>query len=422
MRLRIFLEEAVKLVMTEIDRTKYYLEGKEALSRLAMTICHDQEMAKMLGEIFDILGEYGRLEIRKGRSRFLEREYVEGMYWDGGLVSREMMNDPQNLRANLEDALILISDLDIKEPADILPLLQLAVDHQLTSLVLLANEVTDRALSVLLANKERIGITVVKAPGMSLDDKLGAMEDLAALTGGFPLYKGAGDHLKGARLENLGKARRIWANMQSLVIVGGKGDSRLLRQHIQRLRSAYANAQDGNVRKKLLVRIGKLLGGSATLFIGDVSPLALDARKELAEHTAEAMRGAMQEGVVAGGGISLLSCRSVLNERMKQVEDVDARAAYKILFKALEEPLRVIVENAGEDSRDVLAELKHLPDGWGYDVNTREYVEVASAGICDSSAVVQRAIYSAVHGAALALTTDVLVHRRIRPESISTTS
>jgi chaperonin GroEL len=422
MRLRIFLEEAARQVLNEIERMKFHLEGKEALTRLAMTICHDPEMARMMGEIFDILGEYGRLEIRKGSARFLEREYVEGMYWDGGLVSREMINDPQNLRASLDDALILISDLEIKEPAEFLPLLELAVKHQINRLVLLAAEVTDRAISTLLTNKERVEVIVVKIPGNSLDDRIGALEDLAVLTGGKPLLKSAGDQLKHASLDNLGKSRRFWANMHNLVIVGGKGDSRVLRKHIAQLRAAYANASDTQVRKKLLVRIGKLLGGSATLFIGDISPVAVDTRKELAEHTAEAMRGAMLEGVIPGGGVSLFNCRVALAEGIQSVEDVDRRAAFKILYKALEVPMRVILENAGEDSHEIMAEVKKVPRGWGYDVQSRTFVDMASAGICDSSAVLRESVFRAVHGAALALTTDVLVHRRIRPESIGKTS
>ncbi len=203
MRLRIFLEEAGKLVLDEIERMKFHLEGDEALTQLALTICHDPALAKMMGEIFNIIGEYGRLEIRTGRSRNLEREYIEGMYWDGGLVSREMINDQQNLRAYLEDAPILISDLDVKEPADFLPLLKFAIENQMKSLVFLGAEVTDRALSILHANKDRVEIIVVKAPGLSSDDRLASMEDFATLTGGRPLIKAAGDQLKSVRLGTL---------------------------------------------------------------------------------------------------------------------------------------------------------------------------------------------------------------------------
>jgi chaperonin GroEL len=163
------------------------------------------------------------------------------------------------------------------------------------------------------------------------------------------------------------------------------------------------------------------MGGSATLWVGGSTPTAVEARKELAEHTAEAMRGALRDGVVAGGGVALLACRPILQKRALQAVDVDQRAAYSILAKSLGEPARVILENAGLDSHEIFAQMRQAGPGYGYDIGQGEIVDMVDAGICDSAAVIREAVYSAVHGAALALTTDVLVHRRLIHESIATT-
>lgn len=442
MRLRHYLEEAFKVLDTELAQRVEFLEGKQALSQLALTICHDLEMAKLMGEIFDIIGEFGRLEIRKGNSRQLEREYVEGMYWEGGLVSREFITEPEKTRAAFDEALILVSDLDIQEPKELIPLLEMlpgipektirggdlklagekpAGNGRMPALFLMTANITDRALSILLANRQKVPVITVKIPGITIDAHRAALEDIAVLTGAQPLIKQAGNRLENVTFEHLGKARRIWANLNNLVIVGGKGDARQLRQHIASLRASYNNQQDPQNRKHLLERIGKLLGGSATLWVGDTTPLAVDARKEVAERTADAMRGAMREGVVPGGGAAFLEIRGALQERMHQVADLDQRTAYSILYRALEAPTRVLLENAGLDSFEVMAQIRQAGSGWGCDVLTGMLVNMRQAGIYDSAAVTRQALFSAVHGAALALTTDVLVHRRIRPESISKT-
>lgn len=422
MGLRQHLEAGLRLLLKEIDQQVTHLHGKQALAGLARTICYDDELAKMMGEIFDIIGAYGRLEVRKGSGRELIREYVEGMYWDGGLRSREMGNAESGLRANLENAAVLITDLDIETPEDLLPLLQTALENKITQVLLVSSTLSERAMSILLSkvNQEKVFVVAVKVPGMTIEAQRDALEDLAILTGGTPLLKATGDRLEALRLEHFGHARRAWADTAFFGIIGGRGSARQMREHIARLRQTYRAAENGNDRKYLLERLGKLMGGSATLFIGGLSPHAVEKRVELANRTADAMRGAMREGVVPGGGAALLACRAALNASAYSDEDSDARAARTILLHGLEAPFRAISENAGIWPGRALAEIDRSAPGAGLDVTTNQVVDMRAAGILDAAPVVKGALRSAISGAALALTTEAIIHIKNPPEGYNT--
>ena len=424
MRLHQFLDEGATLIDTELKKQTIRLRGKKQLSGLAATITNDTEMANYLGEIFDIIGAYGRLELRKGRSRELEREYVEGIYWDAAIISREMIYDKSENKTIFEDTHILVSDLDIQDPQELLPLMDLCVRNGIKDLLLVCTGISDRALGLLFLkpNLEKLKIAAVKSPEMSMTARIGALNDLAILTGAQVLASSANDTLENVKLEHLGRARRAWANVDNFGIIGGKGDPRRLREHIASLRQGYANIQDPDDRKKILERLGKLMGGSATLWVGDLTPNAVEMRKELASRAAEAMRGAMRDGVVPGGGVALLNCRAVIRQALQGLTDSDELAAYRILIKALEEPFRVLVMNGGGDLDEISPAVKAAGPGFGYDVVKKEIVDMVKANIYDVAPVVKAAVYAAVHGAALAITTDVVIHRKNPPESLATTS
>ena len=417
-RLRHHLEAAQAEIEAELDKQVTHLEGKEALAHLAQTICYDPPLAKILGEIFDIVGEYGQLDIRPGRSRELEREYGEGMYWDGGVVSRAMFSEPVQRRAQLENAFVLCTDLEVKEAQDLAPVLEMAVGAGCENLLLVAASVSERALAVLQANRQKIKVVAVKAPALDAITRSEALGDLALLTGGRAFFKAAGDTLSSVVRADLGQARRAWADMDNFGIVGGKGDPRRLRRHIAQLRAGIAGVDDPPTRKRLQTRVGKLLGGSAVLWVGANTPLDLEARKALAERTAEAMRGAIRGGVVPGGGAALLACRPMLQRKKRAAEDVDERMAYHILLAAVEAPVRALLENAGFKPDNVLAQMDAR---LGFDVLRRQVVDMAQAGLYDAASVVKAALFSAIHGAALALTVDVLVHQSKPPAVYHTT-
>jgi chaperonin GroEL len=421
MGLRQYFDDGLVSVLRALDGMTVQLQGKQKLAGLARTICYDDDLARMLGEIFDVIGAYGRLEVRKGHGKELVREYVEGMYWDSGFRSRQMTNAENGLRANLENAAILISDLEIETPEQLIPLLNLAVKNNLKQIFLVSSTLSDRAMGILLAkpNQEKVFVVAVKTPGMTIDVQRDALEDLAILTGGRPLIKAAGDSLEQLTLDDLGRARRIWADKIAFGIIGGRGEPRTLRQHIATLRSTYRTAPQDD-RKKLLERIGKLMGGSATLYVGGLSPTSIDERVELAKRTAEAMRGAMRDGVIVGGGVALLACRDILEPYTHNTEDPDQRASYSIMIQALEAPFRTLVENAGCKVEKILAQVEAAGSGFGYDVLARKVMPMAEAGVYDSAPVLKGAVHSAFSSAALALTTDVIIHRKNPPEGLQT--
>jgi chaperonin GroEL len=423
MVLRRHLEKGMQAILDELAAMAVHLEGKEKLANIAETICSDPPLAQVLGEIFDITGEYGQLEIRSGRSRELEREYVEGMYWKGGFLSRQMITDHTRQRTELEDAAILISDLEIEDPRQLISMIEAVTRAGIRSLLIIAGKLSDGAMSLLLTasrDPARFQAVAVKAPGKTTYDRAAALEDLTVLSGGCLLASAAGYTLSGITTQDLGRARRVWADQNYFGIIGGKGNPRALRKHIAILRTAFSQADDPDVRKKLRERIGKLMGGSATLRIGGATELEIKTRQELAQRTSDALRGAITDGVLPGGGVALLACRPALQRMLDQSTDPDERAAYRILFKALEEPIRTILTNAGYGASEVMAKIHRVGAGHGFDVRSGQIVDMARAGILDAAGVQKAAVHSAVSSAALALTVDVLVHRKIPKESLET--
>ncbi len=414
MQLKRHLERGMRLILEQLSGQTIQLSGKEKLARLAESLCYDPPLAHYLGEIFDIIGEWGRLEIRKGQSREVVREYVEGMYWDQGLLSREMFTDHSKPRVEFEDAAILISDLEIEEPIQLFPALEMAIRSEIPALLIIAEKLSAKAINFLLKNKdpERFQAIAVRVPGWDKAQKAAALQDLAILTGGRPFIKAAGDTFDRIQPQDLGHARRAWADYKHFGIIGGKGDPRLLRQHIAELRRGYENTEKVRDREALQARIGKLLGGTATLWVGGVTEMEIEARVELAKRTAATMRAAMREGVLPGGGVALLACRPLLRDRLAESTDADERAAYRILITALEEPFRAIVANAGYDASDVMAEVRLAGPGYGFDVTSGQVVDMVQAGIYDVTMVQKAVVFGALTTAAMALTVDVLVLHR----------
>lgn len=414
-RLRYYLEQGLRAILDVLSAMTVPVSGRAQLAQIAYSICYDRELADMLGEILDIVGPYGRVEIRGGRGRELSREYVEGVYWDRGALSRELLPRNADMRLELEEPAIVITDLDFEEPQHLMPALVVAAGAGCKALVIVANRLSERALGLLLLNRQQLGFNVVAVhtPEYS-ESQVGALEDLAILTGGRPFLKATGDTLRHLKPGDLGFARRAWVDFRTFGLIGGQGDPRALRQHVATLRAAHTRADQSSARKKFQERIGRLMGGTATLWIGDVTERAIAARQSLAERTTEALRAALREGVVPGGGVALLNCRAALGREFAAAAESEQRAAYRILSRALEEPLRTIIHNAGCDLSAALAAIDSAPPGYGFDVSQERVVDMTEAGIWDVAAVQKAAITSAVSSAALALTVDTIVHHKER--------
>ena len=422
MLLRHYLEEGLRVTLDQLEAMARPLESEDQLARVAETICHDSNLAKLLGEIFDIIGEYGQLDIQPGRGRELEREYVEGIHWDAGLLSRYFLLEDSNQQVELENAYLLMTDFEIDDAQALVPVLEQVAQSDSPSLMIVARKLSEQALGYLYqVNHSGSGLQVVavKTPFLSADDQQAALTDMALLTGGQAITQVSGQALADVTLEDLGRARRTWANLDHFGVVGGKGDARLLRQHLASLQAYHAREKESENRRKLQQRVGRLLGGSAVLYVGGATETEVETRKELAERTASALRAAIGSGLLPGGGVALLDCRQALKRPSGSKEPIEKRAAYRILSRALEEPLRTILSNAGLEPQDWLAELRLVGPGHGVDVRSGQMVNVVEAGLLDSAEVIKAALHSAISTAALALTIDVLVHRRIVPESVN---
>jgi chaperonin GroEL len=411
MALRRYLEQGLRVVLAELADMARPISGQDQLAQFAFTICHEREMARLLGEIFDIIGEYGSLDVREGRGRELEREYVEGMYWDTQPFSRDMLTP--KLRVEMENAVILVSDATDITADDLVPILQATVAAGDHALLIIAQDLKQDALALLMNNNDpqRLQVVAVKTPYVGTR-QMGTLRDVALLTGARAVLQAAGDAMAHVRYADLGHARRVWAERDYVGIIGGRGDAKALRRHLAELRATFAAATDAEIRRELRQRIGKLQGGSATLWTGGATESEIEANKELAERTAEALRGAMLEGVVPGGGAALLACRPALHRKLAASDDLDERAAYSILLHALEEPTRVLVANAGCDPSKVFADLAKAGPGYGFEVHTEQVLDMVQAGVLDAASVTRTAFTTAVTTAALALTTDVLVNHK----------
>ncbi len=411
MRLRHHLESALRKALAALDEQTYFVGGKRSLAQVAESICHDAPLAKLLGEIFDIIGAYGRLDIRKDHSRSLRREYIEGMAWDSGLFSRDMIVNQTDLQTVYEEPALVLVDSKVNDPRHVMPMLEIAVEQKIEKLILVAGDLSAGAMAgLMMANGKlkNFQVMAVRGPGSNADERAAAFEDLAIAAGAQTLVEVAGDSLKDVTVKHFGRARRGWASAHNFGIIGGKGDPRKLRAHIRRLQSWLEQSDDPQMREALQKRIGRLMGGSATLWIGGASKIEIDQQKTLAEKTASAMRAAVSDGVLPGGGMAFMSCRGALEPASQSGADPDERAAHRILYDALAEPARAIFENAGYEPGEVFARLAREDNGAGFDVLSGAITD--GAALIDSAAVMKAALRNAALTAGMMLTIDVMVH------------
>ncbi len=396
------------------------LHNQAELSALAFSICTDEEMADSLGEIIYTLGRYGQVDVRAGHGRHLTHNYVEGSYWRGGAQSKDMLRGTTRAFAEMHDAAILVSDAEIEEPAQLVPVMQLALRSGFKQLLLIVSSISEKGLSVVLDKRlrDRMQTLVVKLDEFVPADLQQANADIALLTGGRPILQGAGETLDDVQKSDFGSARWVWADDKNFGFASGRGDPHGIRTTVRRLRKAYDEARDDDTSARLLGRLGRLNGGLATLYVGGIAKDEIRQRKDLAERTIRALRSASAGGVIPGGGVALLGCRDWLLQEPAACEELEAQAARQILANALAAPARQLLLNAGYDPSEVLAQLSECEQGTGFDVMRGRIVDMTAAGIFDVAQVQVAALQRAVMSAALALTIDVLVLHR-EPETMT---
>ena len=421
MLLRTGLERGAKAVLDCLRQNAIPLQDRKLIANLARGMVQgDTELGDMLAEIFDIVGADGLIEVEGWGRRHLDREYIEGTYWKlTGYYSREFVSNPNPPvdREIFEDSAILITDLDFTEPRQLVPMLEKCVQAGVKKLVIIASGCSDRAVGLLVSNKraKTIDVMAVRTPRIEDIDRADAMEDLSVLTGGRIFYKAAGNTLDDFKVEDLGYARRAWAAESMFGIYGGKGDPRRIRQHIADVKEKLKNVdrKDEHNKREVQSRLGRLVGGTAILHIGGTFENEINARKEVASRAVNSLRHALRGGVIPGGGSALYHASKVLKELPAEHEDI--KIAYQILARALEEPMRTIAMNSGYNPDIILDRVNSAPPGHGFNAVTGQIVDMKSFQILDALTVIERALETAVSGATMALTTDIIVHHS-RPD------
>lgn len=420
MLLRVGLEKGLRAVQESLQQTARPLVGKEHIARFACGLVQGNcALADLLGEIFDIVGADGLVVVEKGNRLGLEREYIEGTYWRlSGWFSRHFVTDTTRQQTTFEDAALLISDLAIQEPEQIIPVLEKCAKADVRKLVITAKSITDRAVGLLVQNNQAktISTLVVRTPRVTETDQMAAMEDIAVLTGGRVFSAAANPDFRTFQIADLGYARRAWATQSLFGLFGGKGEPRQVRHHIRHLRGQLKSAAQEHEAQMLRERLGRMTGGTAILRVADATDSGSAALKTLALRAVTTLRHALTGGVVAGGGVALLHAQRAL--ALLPAGNADEAIAYQILSRALEEPLRAIAQNAGYHPTTILSQVKAASHGCGFDAHRGQLVDMHPSGIQDALFILQKALEIAVSGATQALTTDVIVHHRKPQECI----
>ncbi|HZR98508.1 MAG TPA: chaperonin GroEL, partial [Chloroflexota bacterium] len=381
-------------------------------AQVASISANDQEVGQLIAEVMEKVGKDGVITVEESKTLRFETEFVEGMQFDRGYISPYFITNPERMEAVLEDCYILITDKKISAIADILPVLERFLQVS-KNLLIIAEDVDGEALATLVVNKLRgtLNVLAVKAPGFG-DRRKAMLEDIAVLTGGQVITEEAGRKLDSAQVTDLGRARRVVANKDETTIVEGHGDESRIKARIQQIRTQIEDTTSDFDREKLQERLAKLAGGVAVIKVGAATEVELKEKKHRVEDALSATRAAVEEGIVPGGGVAFLKAVKVLDKTAEEAgkDNSDQATGVQILKKALEEPMRRIAVNAGQEGSVIVEEVKRRADkSEGYDAFKGEYVNMIQAGIIDPLKVTRSALENAASAATMILTTETLV-------------
>ena len=402
--------EAVVKAIREMARP---VDTREDVANVAAISAGDMEIGNLIADVMDKVGKDGVITVEESKGLEFEVEYVEGMQFDRGYISPYFITNADTAEAILEDAYVLIYDKKISSAQDLVPLLEKMVQAGRRNLLVVAEDVDGEALATLVLNKLRgvFNVVAVKAPAFG-DRRKEMLRDIAVLTGGEVITEEMGRQLETATLQDLGEARRVVSTKDDTTIIEGMGAEAEIRGRVEQIRAQIETTTSDYDREKLQERLAKLSGGVAIIRVGAATEVELKEKKHRVEDALSATRAAVEEGIVAGGGVSLVNAVQALDGL--EVEYADERTGLNILRTALEKPMKGIVENAGMDGAVVIAEIRRRQAETGdtaiaFDVMGNRYVDMFEAGIIDPAKVTRSAVENATSIAAMILSTEALI-------------
>ena len=414
------IEAATEAITASILAQATPIETREEIANVASTSAQDSEIGNLIAEVMDKVGKDGVVTVEESRGLEFETEYVEGMQFDRGYISAYFISNPDVMQAVIEEPYILIHDKKISAAQDIVPLLEKIVQIGKRDLVIISEDVDGEALATLVLNKLRgmLNVLAVKAPGFG-DRRKAMLGDIAILTGGTVISEETGRKLDSATLDDLGRAGKVVSTKDDTTIVDGQGDEAAIKGRIEEIRREIENSTSDYDREKLQERLAKLSGGVAVIRVGAATETELKEKKHRVEDALSATRAAVEEGIVPGGGVTLINAIASLDSL--KFENADMNTGVAIMRKALEFPMRKIASNAGDDGAVIIENVRRLQKSKknpriGYNVMTAEFVDTVEAGFPDPAKVTRGAVENAASIAAMILTTEALITDIPEPE------
>jgi chaperonin GroEL len=415
MALKRGIETAVAAVVEELKKMSVPIKGKKEIAQVgAISANNDKEIGDLIAEAMEKVGKDGVITVEEAKGLETTLETVEGMQFDRGYLSPYFVTDPEKMEAVLEDALILIHDKKISSMKDLLPILE-KVAQLGKPLLIIAEDVEGEALATLVVNKLRgtLRVCAVKAPGFG-DRRKAMLEDIAVLTGGQVISEELGLKLENAVVTDLGRAKRIVVDKEATTIIDGQGDEDKIKGRIKEIKAAIEKTTSDYDREKLQERLAKLAGGVAVINVGAATESEMKEKKARVEDALHATRAAVEEGIVPGGGVALVRAQKAL--KTLKLAESDEQIGVDIIRRSLEEPVRMIVQNAGGEGSIVVEKIRQSKDNnYGYNALTDQYEDLVAAGVIDPTKVTRTALQNAASISGLLLTTEALIVEKKEP-------
>ncbi len=407
------IEAGVAAVVERIGDIATPIETAEDMASVAAISAADKSIGQLIADVMDKVGKNGVITVEESRGLEFETEFVEGMQFDRGYLSPYFVTNPETMESEIAEPYILIHDKKVSAAQDIVPLLEKMVQTGKRDLVIIAEDIEGEALATLVLNKMRgmLNVLAVKAPGFG-DRRKAMLQDIAILTGGTVITEELGRKLDSATLADLGRCAKVVSTKDDTTVIDGQGDQNRIKGRIEEINVEIDRSTSDYDREKLQERLAKLSGGVAVIRVGAATEVELKEKKHRVEDALSATRAAVEEGIVPGGGITLVNALGALDN--VEVAGVDQKAGVDILRKALEAPIRKIASNAGQDGSVIINEVRRMQNDQdnpniGYNVITAEYVDMLKEGILDPAKVTRGALENAASIANMILTTEALI-------------